>query len=142
MLDDLGLIPALHVYSKELAAREKIKIRLTAFGGVEALGIAKRTVLYRVAQEALTNVARHAQATAVSINISKVSGAVRMKICDNGKSFPVAKTLLAKNNKRLGLLGMRERVEMVGGNLIIESACGKGSTVCAEMPFSPEKTKA
>ena len=142
VLDDLGLIPALHVYSKELAAREKIKIRLTAFGGVEALGIAKRTVLYRVAQEALTNVARHAQATAVSINISKVSGAVRMKICDNGKSFPVAKTLLAKNNKRLGLLGMRERVEMVGGNLIIESARGKGSTVCAEMPFSPEKTKA
>jgi len=141
VLDDLGLIPALHAYNKNLAARKKIKIKLTAFGGVEALGSAKRTVLFRVAQEALTNVARHAEATQVRMSITEISGAIRMEISDNGKSFPVDKILSAKNHKRLGLVGMRERVEMVGGSLAIESAPGKGTTVRAEVPFTQEKTK-
>ena len=141
VLDDLGLIPALHAYSKNLAERKKLKIRMTAFGGVEALGSAKRTVLFRVAQEALTNVARHARATQVRMSITEVSGSIRMEINDNGKSFPVGKTLLAKNNKRLGLVGMRERVEMVGGHLTIKSAPGTGTTVCAEIPFTSEKTR-
>ncbi len=141
VLDDLGLIPALHAYSKSLAARKKIKIQMTAFGGVEALGATKRTVLFRVAQEALTNVARHAQATQIKMSISEISGAIRMEINDNGKSFEVKKALLAKNPKRLGLLGMKERVEMVGGSLTIESSPGHGTTVCAEIPFTHEKTK-
>ena len=141
MLDDLGLIPALHAYSKSLAARKKIKIQLTAFDGVEALGGAKRTVLFRVAQEALTNVARHAHASQVRMSISEISGAVRMEISDNGKSFHIGKALLAKNPKRLGLIGMKVRVEMVGGSLTIESAPGKGTTVRAEIPFTQEKTK-
>lgn len=141
VLDDLGLIPALHAYSKSLAERKKLKIRMTAFGGVEALGSAKRTVLFRVAQEALTNVARHAHATQVRMSITEISGAIRMEISDNGKSFHVGKTLLAKNNKRLGLVGMRERVEMVGGHLTIKSAPGTGTTVRAEIPFTQEKTR-
>lgn len=140
LLDDLGLIPALHAYCKNLAIRKKIKIQLTAFGGVEMLTSVKRTVLYRVAQEALTNVARHSQATQVTVNISEIFGAIRMEINDNGKSFHVEKTLLAKNPKRLGLIGMKERIEMVGGNLALASALGKGTTVRAEVPF-PEKTK-
>lgn len=139
VLDDLGLIPALHAYSKNLAARKKLKIRMTAFGGVEALGAAERTVLFRVAQEALNNVVRHAHASAVTIGIIRVPGAIRMEIGDNGRSFSVGKTLLARNNKRLGLVGMRERLEMVGGRLAIESAPGRGTTVRAEIPFHPEK---
>jgi signal transduction histidine kinase len=141
VLDDLGLIPALHAYSKSLAERKKLKIQMTAFGGVEALGGAKRTVLFRVAQEALTNVARHAQATQVRMSISEISGAIRMEICDNGRSFNVKKAFGAKNPKRLGLIGMKERVEMVGGNLTIESEPGKGTTVRAEIPFNQEKTR-
>jgi PAS domain S-box-containing protein len=139
VLDDLGLIPALHAYSKSVAARRKIKIQMTAFGGVENLAGAKRTVLFRIAQEALTNVARHAHATEVKMSITQVSGAIRMEISDNGKSFHVGKALLAKNNKRLGLIGMKERIEMVGGHLTIESVAGKGTTVCAELPFIVEK---
>jgi signal transduction histidine kinase len=141
VLDDLGLIPALHAYSKSLAARKKINIQMTAFGGVEALGGAKRTVLFRVAQEALTNVARHAHATQVKMSISEISGAIRMEINDNGRSFHVEKTLLARSNNRLGLVGMKERVEMVGGSLTIKSARGIGTTVRAEIPFTTGKTK-
>ena len=136
VLDDLGLIPALHAYSKSLSVRKKIKIQLTAFDGVEALGSAKRTVLFRVAQEALTNVARHAHATKVGLSITKIPGGIRMEISDNGKSFHVGAALMAKNPKRLGLIGMKERVEMIGGRLTIESAPGKGTTVRADVPLN------
>lgn len=139
VLDDLGLIPALHAYSKNLAARKKLKIRMTAFGGVEALGAAERTVLFRVAQEALNNVVRHAHASTVTINITRIADHIRLEIGDNGQAFPVGKTLLARNNKRLGLVGMRERVEMVGGSLTIESTPGQGTTVRAELPFPSKK---
>jgi two-component system CheB/CheR fusion protein len=140
VLDDLGLIPALHAYCENLAARKKLKIHLTAYGRVEALASDKRTVLFRIAQEALTNVARHARATRVKLTISKIPGAIRMEVSDNGKSFPVRKILQSKN-KRLGLVGMRERVEMVGGTLVIESIPGRGTTVRAEIPFTLDKTK-
>jgi signal transduction histidine kinase len=139
VLDDLGLIPALHAYCKNLAARKKIKVQLTAFAGVEALENARRAVLYRVSQEALTNVIRHAQATHVSVSIAELGDTIRMEIADNGKSFAVEKTLLAKNNKRLGLVGMRERIEMIGGTLCIISIPGEGTTIRAEIPFKRGK---
>ena len=94
----------------------------------------RRTTLYRVAQEALTNVARHAKAGRVEISIKKLPAGICMKITDDGKSFPVEKVLNAKGGKRLGLLGMRERLEMVGGLLEIVSAPGKGTTITAQIP--------
>ncbi len=139
VLDDLGLIPALNAYTKSLAERKNLKIHLSAFAGVEALGSAKRTVLFRVAQEALTNVARHAQATLVSMKIREIKGCIRMEVSDNGKSFAVEKTLLSHTRNRLGLVGMRERVEMVGGRFSIVSTPGKGTTVRAEIPFDAPK---
>jgi signal transduction histidine kinase len=96
-------------------------------------------VLYRVAQEALTNVARHAQAGRVDVNIEKLPGSICMKIRDDGKSFQVTRMLNPKKNKRLGLLGMRERVEMVGGSFHVESTPGKGTTVRAQVPFTNGK---
>lgn len=137
VLDDLGLIPALHAYIKGVAAEKKLKIRLTAFAGVEALDNARRTVLYRVVQEAVTNVVRHAQASLVTITLTARPGAIRLEIHDNGKSFKVLQTLSAKTNRRLGLLGMRERVEMIAGTLVIASNPGAGTTVRAEIPFRP-----
>lgn len=140
VLDDLGLIPALHTYCQSLAARKKLRIEMTAFAGVEALDGDRRTVLFRVAQEALNNVVRHARATTVTVRIIRSDGIIRLEIADNGQSFPVGQTLLARNNKRLGLVGMRERIEMVGGCLVIDSAPGKGTTVRAEIPFPPSKS--
>ena len=136
VLDDLGLNPALRNYLRVVAARENLKINLSTFDGVEALDNEKRTVLFRVAQEALTNVGRHARASIVDVTVSAVSDAVRIEVHDNGRSFQVPKTLSARTNRRLGLVGMRERVEMVGGVLVIESAPGRGTTVRADVPYS------
>ena len=139
VLDDLGLIPALHSFVKSLAKQTGIHIHLTVFAEIEKLAGEKRTVLYRVAQEALTNVARHAQASLIDLSIKKLPGIVCMKIRDDGKSFQVDRVLHAKRNKRLGVLGMRERVEMVGGRFNIESAPGKGTTIRAQIPFTNDK---
>jgi signal transduction histidine kinase len=142
VLDDLGLIPALHSFVKVFAKRTRLRIRLTAFAAVEQLEGAKRTVLYRVAQEALTNVARHAQASRVDVSIQKRPAAVRMQIRDNGKGFQVQRAFEAKKNNRLGLLGMRERVEMVGGSFTVLSVPGNGTTIRAELPVRTGRTGA
>lgn len=141
VLDDLGLIPALHSYMKDFTKRTGILIKLTAFAGVEQLNNAKRTVLFRVAQAALVNVAQHAQATHVKVNIRKLPAGVCLDIHDNGKSFEVESVLFSKKNKRLGLIGMRERVEMVGGSFSVESAPGKGTTINVRIPFSVNTKK-
>jgi signal transduction histidine kinase len=141
VLDDLGLIPALHSYVKTFSRQTGVHVRLTIFAGVEKLDNARRTTLYRVAQEALTNVARHAQASVVDVSIEKLSNRICMKIKNDGKSFQVDRALQAGKNKRLGLLGMRERVEMVGGSFAVESAPGKGTTICAQIPVTNGKGK-
>ena len=133
LLDDLGLIPALRSFLKKFAARTGLRIRFTAFAGVEALDNARRTVLYRVAQEALTNVSRHAQAGFVQVSVRKIPNAVCLEVADDGRSFQVQRVLSSRANKRLGLLGMRERVEMVGGSLAIASMPGRGTTIRARL---------
>jgi signal transduction histidine kinase len=135
VLDDLGLIPALHSFLKSFSAHSGVRTHLTAFAAVEQVDTGRRTVLFRVAQEALTNVARHAEASRVDVSIEKLPTAVCMKIKDDGRSFQVERVLHGNGHKRLGLLGMRERLEMVGGNLGVESAAGKGTTITAHIPL-------
>ena len=136
MLDDLGLIPAFLAFMKELGKRTGLVIQFKAVTAaeIEKLGSLKRTVLYRVAQEALTNVAKHAQASLVKVSIQTQPGAICMEISDNGKSFDAKRTLGGRFCTRLGIVGMRERMEMVGGTFAIESAPGKGTTVRVQMP--------
>jgi signal transduction histidine kinase len=141
VLDDLGLIPALHAFSKNLASRQRLRIELTAFRGVEALSIGKRTVLFRVAQEALTNVARHAQATLVTLDISQRKNSIVMEIADNGKAIGNRRSLLGRSTKQLGLIQMRERIEMIGGTLAIDASPGRGTTLRTEIPFKADSLK-
>jgi signal transduction histidine kinase len=101
---------------------------------VEELDTTRRTVFFRVAQEALTNVARHAQASRVAVNIQKQADGICMEIKDDGKSFQVERVMSGKGSGRLGLLGMRERLEMVGGRFSIASASGAGTTIQARIP--------
>ncbi len=138
VLDDLGLVPALRAYCKRLGAQHALRIEVTAFSGVERLDDDKRTALFRVATEALTNAAKHARATRVTVAITKTSQAVRMRISDNGKAASATK-LRSSASQRLGIAGMRERVEMVGGTLSIESTRGKGTTVRVEIPRATTK---
>ena len=135
LLDDLGLIAALHAFMKTFMKETGIRVHLTAFAGVEKLDSARRTVLYRVAQEALTNVARHAQASRVDVSIQISGNDIRLQIKDNGRSFDVNRAVPSRKRRRLGLLGMRERVEMVGGKFSIESSPGQGTTIHAQVPF-------
>jgi signal transduction histidine kinase len=138
VLDDLGLIPALHSFMKGFTRRTGIHIHFTTFtsGKIEQLNNASRTVFYRIAQEALTNVARHAQASLVEVNFEKLPNTICLKIKDNGKSFQAQRVMHSKRNTRLGLIGMRERLEMVGGSFSVESAPGKGTTVRAQIPLA------
>jgi signal transduction histidine kinase len=133
VLDDLGLIPALHSFMKHFTAQSGVRTHLKAFAGVEKLDTARRTVLFRVAQEALTNVARHAQASRADVSIEELPEGICMKIKDDGKSFEVESALNGKGSNRLGLLGMRERLEMIGGHFSVESAPGQGTTITAQL---------
>ena len=141
VLDDLGLVPALHLICKGLKAKKKLRIQIASFGDVEDLKSEDRTVLFRIAQEALNNVCRHANASQVLVSVAKLGQVIRMEITDNGKSFAAKKILLDRNPKRLGLIGMKERLEMIGGTLAIESESGKGTVVRAEIPFPLENQK-
>jgi PAS domain S-box-containing protein len=135
VLDDLGLIPALHSYLEQFTAQTGIHTELKSVAAVEQLDNARRTVLYRVAQAALSNVAQHAKASRVTVVIESVADGVRMEVRDDGISFQVGRVLNSKGNKRLGLLGMRERMDMVGGKFMVESGTGVGTTVIAQVPF-------
>jgi len=141
VLDDLGLIPALLAFMKSFNKRTGVRTSLTAFAAVERLDTAKRTVLFRIVQEALNNVARHAHASRVEVNIQKLPDCICMKIKDDGKSFQVQQVLHAKGNKHLGLLGMRERLEMIGGSVGVESAPGKGTTIQAQIPLTSDRAR-
>jgi len=136
VLDDLGIIPALKTYVNDFMKRTGIQVQFTAFPEVEELNSTKRTVLFRVAQAALANITQHAEATRVRVTIKKSRRLVCMEIHDNGKSFDVEQALHSKMNEHLGLIGMRERVEMVGGSFSVESKPGSGTTICAEIPSS------
>jgi signal transduction histidine kinase len=136
VLDDLGLIPALHTFMKSFKAETGIQVNLSAFAAVEHVNGDKRTALYRVAQEALNNVAHHARASRAEVKIQELDGGICMRINDDGKGFQVQRVLHAKKHKRLGLLGIRERLEMVNGNLTIESTPGKGTTIVAQIPLA------
>jgi len=137
-LDDLGLFPTLHSYITDFATQTRLAIRFTSFtrGRIEKLDGAKRIVLYRIVQEALTNVAKHAKASLVTVSLRKLRGIIRIEIKDDGKSFQVKGGIPARRKKGLGLLGMRERVEMVGGHFAVESSPGKGTTIRAEIPLT------
>lgn len=141
MLDDLGLVSALLSYLKGFSKRTGIKVHLTAFAGVEGMDNDKLTMLYRVAQEALTNVEKHAESSVVNVDILRVRGRVAMEVTDNGKAFDVVRSSDSKVTDRLGLTSMRERVEMFGGQFSVVSKPGVGTTVRAEVSFSGKKKR-
>jgi signal transduction histidine kinase len=135
MLDELGLLPALRSYLTAFAERTGLRTRFRANPAAENLDATAKTVLFRVAQESLTNIAKHAQATQVDFRIRKTGNCIRMIITDDGKSFQQTPEQSANKKHRLGLLGMTERVRLVGGQFAIRPQFGKGTTVIASVPL-------
>jgi signal transduction histidine kinase len=135
LLDDLGLIPTLHSFLKTFMEETGVRASLSVFAAVEKLDKVLLTVLYRVALEALTNVARHAKARTVDISLRKVAGQVSMTIRDDGEGFKTDAQRPAGKKQRLGLVGMQERLEMIGGTFDIRCVAGKGTTVTCTIPL-------
>ena len=134
-LDDLGLVPALTSYTREFAQRAGVDVVFTPAAGGERLSGARKTVLFRVVQEALTNVAKHAHAKRVTVRLESTPRFVQVDVEDDGTAFDVERVFTSRRHRRLGLLGMRERLEMVGGTFAITSTPGKGTHVTAQVPF-------
>lgn len=135
LLDDLGLVPALRSYAKTFSERTGVRVRFAAEEGLARLGGELSTALFRVAQGALTNVERHAQATHVRLSLRALPAALRLEIRDDGRGFDVRRMQDARTQTHLGLLVMRERVEMVRGTFSVESSRGRGTTVRVEVPL-------
>lgn len=137
ILDDFGLAEALDWQGREFEKRSGIKVSYQSSLPAD-LVIEKNitTGLFRICQESLTNVARHAGATAVAISTAINNGQLVLQIADNGKGFDVEKSA---SRKTLGLLGMKERTLMIGGKYEIASTPGKGTTVIVTVPLTANK---
>ncbi|MGA9780054.1 MAG: ATP-binding protein [Verrucomicrobiia bacterium] len=136
MLDELGLLPALRCHLRDFANRTALRVSFRGNPIAEKLGPDQKIALFRVAQESLTNVAKHARASQVRIVICKRKKNVCMEVADNGKSFKESPLNSAKDKMRLGLLGMQERLRLVNGKFTIKPYPGKGTTVSVEIPLT------
>ena len=143
LLDDLGLIPALRWYAKSHSERSGIKIGFHAEGFRQRLPAQMETVLFRVVQEAITNVTRHSQASFADVRLERNGSAVTAVIEDDGVGFDLAETLDCQDNGRgLGLMGMKERIALLGGTLSIDSKPGQGARVSFQVPLYTWETEA
>jgi PAS domain S-box-containing protein len=135
ILDDLGLYPSLEWLVDELKMRYNIEASLKVIGMQRRLQPEMELILFRVAQEALTNIGKHAQTSRADVTMEFGEDRIKMTVSDNGRGFELKGPLneLSRSGK-LGLAGMQERVQLVGGRLSIQSEVGKGTTVIAEVP--------
>jgi signal transduction histidine kinase len=141
MLDYLGLYAVLHSYRKSFSERTGIKTVLRSGVSLDRLDSQQGLVLYRVAQESLTNVFKHAQATLVQIRFRCIPRGICMEIKDNGRAFRAQGQPNDHVPQRLGLLGMQERVRLINGEFAIESQPGKGTTVRIQIPLRPARKR-
>ena len=136
MLDDLGLEPALRWYTSRQAALAGLHAQFRADPLERRIHPIIETECFRVGQEALTNVVRHAQATELSVQLRRVDGQLHLSVRDNGVGFDVASVRdKAVRGASLGLLSMEERASLAGGGLDLTSVPGKGTEVHAWFPL-------
>ncbi len=133
ILDDLGLIAAMEWQSEEFQKRSEIKTNFTS--NVSQLNIASElaTGLFRIYQESLTNILRHAAAAEVNSDLQLNNNNIKLTITDNGKGFIMENI---ESKKTLGLLGMKERITLLGGNYEIKSTPGEGTSIIINLPLS------
>jgi PAS domain S-box-containing protein len=138
ILDNLGLVAALEWQAAEFQNRTGIQCRCLSRLDDTGLDAERRTALFRIFQETLTNVARHSQATIVEVRLQETAGQLVLEVSDNGQGFSEKQIT---DPRSVGLLGMRERAHILGGELQITSAPDQGTTVTARIPM-PETSPA
>lgn len=133
VLDQLGLVPALRSYAKSRLGAENIEVRLIFSGLTDRVSPQLELTLFRIIQEAITNIIRHSGASRVNIQVTLRESVITAAVEDNGRGFDVEAALQAPDS--WGLRGIRERVAVVGGKLNIESEIGKGTRVQFQIPL-------
>jgi len=137
VLDDLGLGAAIEWQANEFASRTRIQCEVSVPTEDLALDADRSTAIFRIFQEALTNVARHAEANVVRVFLTHRNGRVLLVVQDDGKG--ILESDLAVSKGSLGLLGMKERAQACGGKLQIWGEPGKGTTVAVEIPLGEQQ---
>jgi len=137
VLDDLGLLSAIRWYAERHLVPRGVSVRCEFEARDRRLPAAFETAVFRVCQEAMSNVARHAQAESVLIQVSESEGALHIEFEDDGRGFDPEKVSQA-HRRPFGLMGIRERVDILGGSVRIDSAPGKGTRLHIEVPLPPE----
>ena len=136
ILDDLGLLPTLEELTTDLNRETGLRAGFRVRGTKQRFSSEVELTLFRIAQEALTNVRKHAQATEVTTTVELANSAVKMTVQDNGRGFmPPILTEAPENTDMLGLIGMNERVRLLGGTLLIESQPDQGTSVIVNVPI-------
>jgi signal transduction histidine kinase len=137
LLDDLGLVPALQSQVQSFTQRTGVKADFVLNGRRQRVQPETETIVFRIAQEALTNVAKHAQASQVTVKISFSDTLLSLEVRDDGHGFTPHSVFEAVdgNHQAWGLLGMQERVALVGGSCVVQSEPGKGTAVQVSIPI-------
>jgi signal transduction histidine kinase len=133
-LDDLGLPAAVRWYAGEAQNRAGVPIHVEILGTARPISATVNTALFRVVQEAITNVVKHAQAHAVTVSLEFAEGEVRVQVKDDGRGFEPAGLANHADRPAWGLLGMRERAALLGGHMSLRSAAGEGTIVEVRIP--------
>jgi signal transduction histidine kinase len=136
VLDDLGLPVALRKLARDAAPSGAVEIDVATDAGTDSLPHPVASVLYRVAQSAVHNVLRHAEARRVELHLSSNADAASLEVADDGRGFDVE--LAERKRPGMGLFTMRERVALAGGQLRIHSKPGVGTRVVASVPLTPQ----
>jgi PAS domain S-box-containing protein len=132
VLDDLGFVGAIRAYLIDVERRAAIRCLLSTPSGDVPIDGDRATALFRILQEALTNVVRHAGASRVDVSLTVGAGRVRLVVHDDGRGVPAA---AVTNPRSLGLLGMRDRAVLIGGDVSVTGRPGLGTTVTVELPL-------
>lgn len=139
ILDDLGLVPAIRWYARTNLENSGVQVEMEQDSEMVRLPTHLETTLFRILQEAVSNILRHANASKVFISLRLGDGHIVLEVKDNGRGFDVEKTTgAALTRKQLGLLGMKERVALVNGAVKVESTPGEGTTLRVYIPLHIE----
>lgn len=140
LLDELGLVPAINSLADSHLTVSGVKVKLSTTGKVRRLKPALETTLFRVIQETFNNIVKHAHAKHVQVDMAFKNDRVNINIQDDGTGFDIKQANNNINNlKGLGLLGIKERITLIGGSMIVNSSPGSGTEIKLEVPLISEE---